>query len=254
MNGQFVIGGSQFLVSGKIMINRTVDQALRMFDADADGKSFGRHRHPAAEEHFKRITRTVADRQHQGGNRLFVYAAAGVADFDSFQTVIVSQQIFQPVLKTVFAAERNNFGTNILHDLRQPIGAEVRLGQIQNLFRRACSRQLAKNFGRVHILFDAGHQFAVGKSTGAAFAELNVGILLQTAAAPETFHVALPLGHRLAAFQHNRPGSRTSQSQSRKHAGRTAADNQRTGRKSRGRRQADTRFRLAFFNKRKPLF
>lgn len=68
-----------------------------MFDADADGKSFGRHRHPAAEEHFKRITRTVADRQHQGGNRLFVYAAAGVADFDSFQTVIVSQQIFQPV-------------------------------------------------------------------------------------------------------------------------------------------------------------
>ena len=104
----------------------------------------------------------------------------------------------------------------------------MRFGKIQNFLRRPGRRQFLQNPGGKSVLFDAGHQLAVRKSTGAALSELYVGFRIQMPGLPKKLNVFPTLGHCFAPLQQNRPQPCFRQRQTGKHSCRTGSGNHRT--------------------------
>jgi len=116
-----------------------------------------------------------------------------------------------------------NFLSHGQNNRTQPIGADMRLGQEQDLRRSAQQHQLLEDRSAAGIP-DAGGQLAVGECAGAAFAELDIRLWIQRAAAPEAGNILLPPFHRLAPFDQQWTQTGQRQVQGGKKPGRAGAD------------------------------
>ena len=91
-----------------------------------------------------------------------------------------------------------------------------------DLLRRAV---LEEHFGHeaAELVADAGGELAVREGSGAALAELDVGVFVQLTGGGEMLHGLDALVQRRAAFQHDGPVALTGQQQRRKEARRAEA-------------------------------
>ena len=78
--------------------------------------------------------------------------------------------------EVVFAAVVHDALTDVLHDQRQAVAADVRMGVHQNRRIGAEGHQLVQHFADVAPFVGARKEFAVREGTGAAFAEAVVRI------------------------------------------------------------------------------
>ena len=127
------------------------------------------------------------------------------------------------------------------HYAAQPVRADVRLRQIEDLLRRAHLAERLQHLAAARVM-DAGIELAVRKRPRAPFAELHVAVGAQPAAAPERFHVARALVHRLAALDHYRRQTCPRQLQRREQSRRAQPHHQRRA-AARLCRRDDARFR-----------
>ena len=216
---------------------RQIDVFLFMFNSHPDRKRFLRHIKPVLKQHLKRIARRMSERQNQRVRRNFITCAVRPLHHRRCQPPHIFRpgfflqfQINQRFIKTVFAAKRRNPPPDISDHRRQFVRADMRLGEIQNFLRRARRNKCFQHFGREFVFFNSGHQFAIGKSPRAAFAELHVCPFAEFAGFPKTAHRPLPFADRRPALQHNRLGARLCQTQRRHHTRRPRPDNNRTHR------------------------
>src|ERR1700739_2793693 len=104
------------------------------------------------------------------------------------------------------AAASPDVGAQRLHHADQAEGADVRLGDEQDLLGRAGLDELGQHLAReVARVADLAPQLAVRERAGAALAELHVRLRIELALAPQAPGVLGALAHFLAAFEHDRP-------------------------------------------------
>ena len=100
------------------------------------------------------------------------------------------------------------------HHGHQPEGADMGMGLGEDFLRRAgldeFGQHLAAQMARV---LDLAVELAVGKSAGAAFAELDIGFRVEHRAPPQAPGVLGALAHHLAALQDDGAKTRLRQDQ-----------------------------------------
>ncbi len=101
------------------------------------------------------------------------------------QLAVFDQHVGHPLLEAHFTAEGDDLLTHIFHHAGQAEGADMRLADVEDLFRRTGLDELVQHFAAVELrVFDLAVQLAVGKRPGAAFTELHVGLGVEHAFAP----------------------------------------------------------------------
>ncbi len=197
---QLVVGGAEFRVAGVLAQPGLVDHALRVFDAETDGKRLGLDEHALAMQHAHGIAGAVPQRQHHMAtlDRL----AAG--QHYAFELAIVDHEIGHFALEAHFAAEGDNLLAHGRDHTGEPEGADVRLAHIHDLGRCAGTNELVHNLARVELgVLDLAVELAVGEQPGAALAELHVGFRRQDLLAPQRPGVLGTAAHILAALEHD---------------------------------------------------
>src|ERR1019366_4852503 len=123
------------------------------------------------------------------------------------------------------AAEAFDAGAHLLDHAHQAKGADVRLGDVGDLGRRAGLDELVEYLAcEVARVTDLAPELAVGKGAGAAFAELHVRLRIEDAAPPEPPGVFRSFAHRLAALEHEWPKAHLRQAEAGEKAAGAEAD------------------------------
>ncbi len=226
-------------MAGVIAEARAVDQALRVLDAKADRKRLGLEAHAALLQHREGVTRAVAEGQHHVfGVQLFATGELHAAHLAAFDV-----QVGHLLAEAHLAAQRLDARAHLLDHAHQPEGADVRLGDVEDLRRRAGLDELVQDLARqVARIADLAPQLAVGKGAGTALAELHIRLGVEQALAPQPPGVAGAFAHRAAAFQHDRAQAHLRQHQRGEQAARAESDHHRArpiGRPEVARRMAD---------------
>jgi hypothetical protein len=105
-------------------------------------------------------------------------------------------------LKTILAAERFDLLAQAFDDRDQPKRADVRLGDVENLFRSTGLDEFGQHLAAVMVrVLDLAVELAVRERAGAAFAELHVRFRIEHRLAPQAPGV-------LGAFRTTLPRSR----------------------------------------------
>ena len=152
-----------------------------MLDAKADGKGLGFQRHAARQQNLEHVAGAVTHRQHgMAGKNLFA-----AFQFHAFYGPVLDQKIGDLALEAVFAAQALDGGAHRFHHRHQAEGADMGMGFGEDFFRGAgldeFLQHLAAEMARI---LDLAVELAVGKSAGAAFAELDVRLRLEHALPP----------------------------------------------------------------------
>ena len=195
---QLVFSRAELCVTGIRSVARTVDERLRVLDAEADGKRLRLYIDTAIVKHFEGIARAVAYRQHHMVGRDMFTAAK----HDAAHLPVVDIKVVDPALKADFAAQRVNAFAHSLHHANQPERTDVRLAHVEDFRRRAGLDEFRQHLApEVARVLDLAVQLAVRKSARTALAELDVGFGIELARAPEPKSIPGAFAHGLAAFQ-----------------------------------------------------
>ena len=143
---------------------------------------------------------------------------------------VINQNIGELCVKPHFTTEPQNLFAHRAHNAGELVRADVGFRAVKNFLRRAVSDKLRQDFA-LAVIFGAGVEFAVGKRPRAPFAELHVGLVVQTAGQEEIFDRLLPFFHLFAALDHQRTKPRTREHQRRKHTGGSKAHHDRAERR-----------------------
>ena len=122
-----------------------------MLDAKTDGKRLGLHGHAALVQHGKCVARAVAQRHHHVvGTQLGGLARGLVQHLQAAQvagfTGAFDDHVRHALLKADLAAQRNDLLAQVFDHLHQLEGADVRVGDVQNLFGRTGFDELVHHF------------------------------------------------------------------------------------------------------------
>jgi len=232
MHSQLVFGRGQVRVVGLWAILAQIDLALPVLDPDPHGKRLGGQGNIALLQHLHRVAGTVADRQDnlrgRPGFRLVSSCCSQAADGQPKRrgSCGILLQVIQPGAERKCPAQLFDGVADRCDDPTEQIGADMRFLFDQDLRWRTCQDELFQH-GTAARIVQVGRQLAIGKSPGSAFTKLDIILRVQRAAGPETVHRLLAAGDRLATLNDPRPESGPGQSQCRKQASRTAADNHR---------------------------
>ncbi|MNZ81480.1 hypothetical protein D3C78_1001490 [compost metagenome] len=224
MVDQLVVGGAEFRVAGVLAQARLVDHRLRVLDAEAHRERLGLHEHAVAVEHAHGVAGAVAEGQHHmpAGDLL------AALQLHAAQLAVLDQQVADLLLEAHFAAEGDDLGAHVLDHAGEAEGADVRLVDVEDLFRRAGLDELLQHLAAEEVgVLDLAVQLAVGEGPGAALAELHVGLGVEHALAPQAPGVLGALAHFLAALEDDRAKAHLRQQQAGEDAARTEADHQR---------------------------
>ena len=182
-------------------------------------------------QHREGVARAVAEREHHvvgaqllaaGQHQAADVARAGPAPASSMT------QIGHLLAEADLAAQRLDLGAHLLDHAHQAEGADVRLGDVEDLLRRAGLDELGQHLARqVARVADLAPELAVGEGARAALAELHVGLRVEHALAPQAPGVLGALAHRLAALQDDRPQAHLRQDQRGEEAAGPEADDDR---------------------------
>ena len=219
---------------------RTVDQRLRVLDAQADRKGLGFEKHPARVQHRERVARAVADREHDVvGADFFAAGQRHPAHVTGAGRVGLDQHVLDPAAETDLAAERLDRRAHRLDHPDQPERADMRLADVGDLLGRAGFDELGDDLAAVvHRVADLAPQLAVGERARATLAVLHVRLRVEDLLAPQPERVDRALAYRLAALQDDRPEPHLREQQPGEQPARPGADHDRAQRPV-GRRVGD---------------
>ena len=128
-------------------------------------------------QHFKRVARAVADRKDDLPRRERV--ATGRPGHGQRRDVsILRGQPCHAVAEAHLAATVDDLAPEVLHDLDEHVRADVGLGVVGDVLRRAVRRELREHEADARIVC-AGVELAVGKCARAALAELHVALRVE---------------------------------------------------------------------------
>ena len=124
----------------------------------------------------------------------------------------------------IFTAPGLDALADVLHDFRETVRADVRVGIDENL--RACAEvhELVEHLSDVTPLRGAGEELSVGERAGSAFAVAEVGLRIQDSLAGEFRHIELAVAHVLAPLQNDRLEAEGQELEGGEHSGGTGSD------------------------------
>src|SRR6185369_1837125 len=223
---ELVVGGAEQRMAGRGAEAGAVDQRLRVLDADADREGLGFDIDAVIEQHLERVAGTVADGEHDMvGGDAFAPGQHDAAHLAVAGGVAFDLDFLDLGPEAHFAAEFENVGAHLLDHADQPESADVRLVDEEDFFRRAGLDEFLEHLAAMVLrVLDLAVELAVGEGAGAAFAELDVGIRVQLALAPQAPGVLSPLAHGLAAFDDDRAKTHLGQDQAGEQAAGAGAD------------------------------
>ena len=197
---QLVVGGAQFRVAGVLAQAGLVDHALGVFDAEADGEGLGLDVHALAVQHAEGVARAVT----QGEHHMAAMQGLATGEHHAFELAVVDHQVGHLALEADFAAEGDDLFAHGGDHAGQAEGADVRLADVEDLFRRAGADEFVHHLAGVELrILDLAVELAVGKQPRTAFTELHVGFGAQHLLAPQRPGVLGAAAHVLAALEHD---------------------------------------------------
>ncbi|MNS49428.1 hypothetical protein D3C72_820360 [compost metagenome] len=232
---QFVVGGAQFRVAGVLAQARTVDQRLRVLDAETHRERLGFHEHATAVKHAEGVAGAVAEGQdHVFGVDLFA-----AIEFDADQLAVFDQHVGDALLEAHFTAQGANLLTHVFHHAGQTERTDVRFADVEDFFRSTGLDEFVQDFTAEEFrVLDLAVELAVGECPRAAFTELHVGLGVEHAFAPQAPGVLGALAYFGAAFEDDRLEAHLRQQQPGENPARAEADDDRPHAQI-GRRLAD---------------
>ena len=165
-----------------------------MLYSHANGKSLSFHSHARAEQGIKRIPRAVTYRRN---HRVRFH----IVTVDRYGSHLPSCDVdfFEFMRKQNLTAEAFYFLADTLHRGGEPVAADMRLGKIFDIFRRAVFHEIAQN-GFNQRVIHTRVEFAVRERSRAALAELNVAVYVQKTLVNELIDRLLPFVNVLSAL------------------------------------------------------
>ena len=221
---QLVIRSAQQRVARIFAPAGAVNHALRVLDTEADGEGLGLHGHAALVEVDKGIACAMTQCHHRVvGGQVVALTGDLVEHLQARQLALLAftlnLYIGDALLKAHFAAQAHDFFANAFNQLDQLEGADVGVGGVENLWRRAVSHKLGQYLAaQMAGVLDLAVELAVRERARTAFAVLHVGFGRQLALAPQAPGVLGALAHGLAALQHDGLEAHLGQHEACKHA------------------------------------
>ena len=204
-----------------------VDQGLRVFHSNSDGKRLLLHRQFFLMNHFEGIPGAVTDCQnHRIGDKLFPVSFI-VHQHRADEPALFCLKGLQTGSEPHFTAQGKDFVANIYNHFPKHIGADMRAVFVQNRRVGAGLRKDLQHFPNVPVLNSAG-ELSVRKSPGAPFSEQHVGFRIQQSLLPKGFHIRHPFLHGLSSLNDHRPVSLLRQFQGGKNPAGPEAHDQRS--------------------------
>lgn len=210
----------------KPTILTAIDQRLRMFYTHTDRKGLLNHGHALIKERLNRIASTVANGQDHRVSQQF---AAFVPAFPvhAFDMIASDDQPGKPGRKADFTAQCNNLSAHARNDTFKKVRTNVRLLLPLDLLG---STMFHKNIK--HLLLqrrlNARGQFAVRKSSGTAFAKLNIAFRIKHTLFRHQSNICGTFLYAFASFEQDRLSPCSGERQGRKQARRPCSDHYRT--------------------------
>ena len=159
VRAQFILRRWQARVSGETAVLRAVDRPLQVFDAKTDTERFLPRIDICADQDFMRIPRAVSN-----GQQCLVSAddgfTAAVGDADAAQPALFKNEPGQACPEQHTTAEGGDLFADGTNGGGQPVRADMRVCQLQDILRRAMRSQLIQD-GAAERIFDASGQLAV---------------------------------------------------------------------------------------------
>ena len=222
---QLVVGGAELRVAGILAQACLVDQRLRVFDAEPHREGLGLHEHALGVEHAEGVAGAVA----QGQDHMARFQLLAAFQDYAGQLLALGEQVGDLLLEAHLAAQVDDLLAHLLDHAGQAEGADVRLVDVEDFFRRTGLDELFQDLAAMVLrVLDLAVQLAVGEGPGAAFAELHVGFGVEHALAPQAPGVLGALAHFLAAFEHDRLEAHLCQQQAGEDAARAEAHHDRS--------------------------
>ncbi len=190
-----------------------------MFDSRTHGKRLRFNSDAATQKHFKRVSCGMTDCQNQG---TCFYITRWRQNFGYPLTVKFNSCKF--AVKPDFTAVFDNTLTDIPDYVPKIIGSEVRLGDSEYTFRCTEIDKFLQDISTKRVV-NSGRELAVRKGSGTAFAELDIGALVELSARPVFGDFLNSLVNRAAAFQNYRLIAVFRENQPGKHSGGSEAGN-----------------------------
>ena len=179
----------------------------------------------AVVQHLEGVAGAVAQRQH--GMSAFDLFARFQADAPH-AVRIVQQQVGDFRLKAIFAAQVFDGPAHGFHHGYQAEGADMGMCLGKNFFRRTGAHEFGQHLAaKMARVLDLAVELAIGKSAGAAFAELHIGFRIQHRLAPQAPGILRAFAHDLAALQDDGAKAGLRQDQACEQTARPCADHQR---------------------------
>ena len=217
---ELVIGRAEQRAVGLLAVAALIDERLRMLDAKSNRERLGLDEHAASMQHFEGVARAVADGEHEvvGGDP-FAAGKNNPAHARSALAIgrrkLLEFDVVDARFEADLAAEGDDLRAHLLDHAHQSESSDVRLVDEHDLFRRAGLDELVEHFAAVvPRILDLAVEFAVGKCSRAAFAELRVRLGIEHSLAPHEECVLGALAHSLTALedQWTEPGLREDES------------------------------------------
>ncbi len=224
---QPVVGRTEQRMAGAWPEAGAIDQRLRMLDPKADRERLGVEVNATRVQHLEGVAGAVAGRENDvlGGDR---FGRRAGRDREAAQGAGFDLEIDDPAAEPDLAAEALDLGAHLLDHADQAEGADVRLGDEADLFRRAGADEFVEHLAReMARIADLAPELAVGERAGAAFAELHVRFGVEHAAAPQAPGVLGALAYRAAALENERLEAHLGQDEGGEDAARAEADDDR---------------------------
>ena len=172
-------------------------------------------------QHFKRVARAVADRKDDLPRRERV--ATGRPGHGQRRDVsILRGQPCHAVAEAHLAATVDDLAPEVLHDLDEHVRADVGLGVVGDVLRRAVRRELREHEADARIVC-AGVELAVGKCARAALAELHVALRVERPARAKRRDLRAARLRVRPALEHDGPCARAREQQRCEHPRRAEA-------------------------------
>ena len=197
-----------------------------MLNAHAHRKGLRLHRYARRVYGAERVARAVTDGEDRAA-RLQTLLALGRADGQRRERAVFGFDACHAVLKAHLAAEGDHVLADCAHHVYQHVRADVGLGVVDNVLRRAVRGKLLQHPADA-LVVRVRVELAVGECPRAALAELHVALGIKHPARAERLHLFAARVHILSALQYDRARARLGEPQRREHARGSEADHDRT--------------------------
>ena len=221
MLAELVLAHRQHRVAGGGVVEAFINLGLQMLGPEAHRERLAFQRHALPVQHGKGVPGAVADRQDQ-----LLAGKIARCGLNARQGTVFDLQTGQGGVEPHLTAQRDNFLPDAADDAAQKVSTHMGLLPPGNVRRGAVLQKGIGHKGAKRVAH-AGGQLAVGESTCAALAKLDVGVQVQFTGLFKMLDGFHALVQFWAAFQHQRTEAAAGQQQRGKEARRAKAHDHR---------------------------